>query len=256
MSVYVVVAREHDEIRVCEAYAGATHALGRAFQIASDFAGPSRTDLWTAAPGEEVSPDCSVRWVFMDTNKHSVVVFYRPTIETSIPSAKDAIATTPPMTIGDVIKQKLSLAASAPIHHIPLPFQPLVLTLPTPAPKPPYDFLDRSLPAGWKYDGKPALMSDLLDNPDLVQDPLNLSDAQKWALVTARVAKSPGWRGIPKGSPIAWFHRDSLRQLKDKSGIGALLRDGEIESLSALRADVIVGNINQTSSAHTIVIND
>lgn len=225
MSVYVVVAREHDDIRVCEAYAGATHALGRAFQLASDFAGPARTDLWTAAPNEEPSPDCSVRWVFMDTNKHSVVVFYRPTIETSIPSAKDAINLVPP-TVPPIHQPSSTGFAGMPGATVVRPV---------------YDFLDRNLPAGWRHDGKPALMSDLIDNPLDVQDPSNLSDPQKWALVTARVAKSPGWKGIPKGSPIAWFHRDTLRQLKDKSGIGELLRDGEIEALHALREDLVAG---------------
>lgn len=227
MSVYVVVAREHDDIRVCEAYAGATHALGRAFQIASDFAGPGRTDLWTAAPEEEKSPDCSVRWEFMDTNKHSVVVFYRPQIETSIPSAKDAISMAPPATPG--FNQASSIGFAGMVGAAVV--------------RPVYDFLDRALPAGWTLDGKPALMSDLVDNPLDIQDPNNLTDAQKWALVTARVSKSPGWKGIPKGSPIAWFHRDALRQLKDKSGIGALLRDGEIEALHALREDLVAGTV-------------
>lgn len=224
MSVYVVVAREHDEIRVCEAYAGAAHALGRAFQIASDFAGPGRTDLWTVAPEEEKSPDCSVRWEFMDTNKHSVVVFYRPQIEASIPSAKDAIASTPP------------------IVHQPSIIGFAGMSAPTTS-RPAYDFLDRALPAGWTLAGKPALMGDMIDNPLDVQDPSSLTEAQKWALVTARVSKSPGWKGIPKGSPIAWFYRDTLRQLKDKSGIGELLRDGEIEALHALREDLVAGTV-------------
>lgn len=227
MSVYVVVAvdKEIDEIQVCEAYAGAESALGRAFQLSSDFAGVGRMDLWDASPNEVQSPDCSVRWTFMDTNRHSVVVFFRPTIETSIPSAKDAISIVPPLT--------------PPIHQpSSTGFAGMQVAAVV---RPVYDFLDRSLPAGWKVDGKPALMSDLIDNPLDVQDPLYLTDAQKWALVTARVAKSPGWKGIPKGSPIAWFHRDTLRQLKDKSGIGELLRDGEIESLHALRDDLVTG---------------
>jgi hypothetical protein len=223
MSVYVVVAREHDDICVCEAYAGACQALGRAFQIASDFAGPGRTDLWTAAPEEEKSPNCSVRWEFMDTNKHSVVVFYRPQIETSIPSAKDSISMVAPQ------------APPPPIHQPLPPFQPSF------GPPSSYDFLEPSLPVGWWLDGKPALMEHLLNAPDQIRDPDTLTDAQKWALVTARVIKSPNWKGVPKGSPIPWYHPAALQQLKNKTGIGTLLRDGEIESIRALREDLIAG---------------
>ena len=225
MSVYIVVAREDDTIPVCEAYAGASAALGRAFQLASTFAGPGRPDLWDSSPQEKQYPDCSVMWLFMDTNKHTVQVIYRPRIEASVPSSKDVASVVPPTT--PPIHQTSQTSFSG-----------------TSSPRPSYDFRDRTLPVGWKQNGQPALMGDLLDNPYDIQDPLNLTDAQKWAIVTTRVRMSLGWKGIPKGSPIAWFHRDALVQLQSKSGIGELLRDGEIESLHHLREDLVSGVIS------------
>lgn len=257
MSVYIVVSTKESEIEHCEAYAGANAAMGRAVQLAFDKAGKGHNDLVDTSPKEELLTDCSTRWVFMSTNKQSVQVIFRK-IEVALPAQNSSASAMPPvpivsatplpfgmvaiavpadpMTIGELIKQKLSQIQSPPIHVAGL-------NPPPPAARPPYDFQDRSLPVGWKSDGRPAVMGDLLDNPLDVQDPSNLTDAQKWALVTARVSKSPGWKGIPKGSPIAWFSRDALTQLKSKSAIGELLRDGEIESLHHLRDDLVAGTV-------------
>lgn len=258
MSVYIVVSTKESEIEYCEAYAGANAAMGRAAQLAFDKAGKGHADLVDTSPKEELLTDCSTRWVFMNTNRQSVQVIFRK-IEVALPAHNNSAvppspivpvtplpfgmvvvqqppADPPRMSIGDLIKQKLGMLPAAdptpPIHVAPLPTA-----------RPPYDFRDRSLPVGWKFDGKPALMGDLLDSPLDVLDPSNLTDAQKWAVVTARVSKSPGWKGMPKGSPIAWFSRDALVQIKSKSAIGELLRDGEIESLHHLRDDLVAGTV-------------
>lgn len=247
MSVYIVVSTKESEIEFCEAYAGANAAMGRAAQLAFDKAGRGHADLVDTSPKEELLSDCSTRWMFMNTNKQSVQVIFRK-IEVALP-AHNANAT-PPAPIPSVSPLLFGMVAIAPpapkIVDDPwvdrgfgaLPPPPPPIHVPTA-----YDFRDRSLPVGWKQDGTPALMGDLLDSPYDVQDPANLTDAQKWALVTVRVSKSPGWKGIPKGSPIAWFSRDALVQIKNKSAIGELLRDGEIESLHHLRDDLLAGTV-------------
>ncbi len=207
--VYMVVATKDSEVEVCEAYAGVQSALGRGFQLASDKAGPGRTDLFIASPKEETLLDGTIRWVFMDTNKQSVAVFYRE-IATSLLSQKD------PMNVLSGFTQTVA-----------------------PPPPPAYDIEDRSLPVGWFYDGKPALMADMQDRPWDVKDPLNdLTDNQKWALTIARVKKSPGYRQIPKG--YSGFTADqafALKELEGKTQTGQQIRDAEIEMLQVLRAN-------------------
>lgn len=247
MSVYIVVSTKESEIEYCEAYAGANAAMGRAAQLAFDKAGKGHADLVDTSPKEELLTDCSTRWVFMNTNKQTVEVVFRK-IETALPAHNTSAVPPSPMP---AIPQPFGMVAIAMPGDSPwvdrgfgaLPPPPSPIHDPTPPARPAYDFQDRSLPVGWKLDGRPALMSDLLDDPADVQDPLNLTDAQKWAVVMARVSKSPGWKGVPKGSPIAWFSRDALTQLKSKSSIGELLRDGEIESLHHLRDDLMAGTV-------------
>lgn len=119
-----------------------------------------------------------------------------------------------------------SKEADSPIH---LP--------PTPAPAP-YDFMDATLPVGWFQNGKPALMSDLLNNPFDIKDPLwDLTEAQKWALIEVRVRRSPSFH-----SPIGTLdHARALTQLQGKTPHGEMLVQEEIEALHALREDLMAG---------------
>lgn len=209
MSVYIVVGTEDSDVKFCEAYAGVQSALGRAIQISSDFAGRGRIDLIDTSPKEEHLLDGSIRWTFMNTNVHSVVVILRH-IATALPSSKD-----PSSVMGCATKDV------------------------APPPPPPYDMEDATLPAGWFYTGKPALMSDMKANPFDIKDPLlDLTDNEKWALVIARVKKSPGYRQIPKG--YSGFTADqafALKELEGHTQTGQQIRDAEIETLQILRAN-------------------
>lgn len=112
----------------------------------------------------------------------------------------------------------------APIHLPPTPT--------------PYDFMDPTLPVGWLQNGKPALMSDLLNNPFDVKDPLwDLTEAQKWALIEVRVRRSPSFH-----SPIGTLdHARALTALQGKTPHGEMLVQEEIEALHALREDLMAG---------------
>jgi hypothetical protein len=225
MSVYIVVATKESDIENCEAYAGAQVALGRAFQLASNKSGHGRTDLFISSPNEENMSDGSVRWVFMNTNKQSVAVYYC-NIESALMSSKDAGSFLPAVS--------MSAPADPPIH------QPSRLGY-ADSPKiiEPYNFLDPSLPAGWKLDGTSALMSDLLSTPQNIVDPLTLTEAQKWALVTVRVRKSPGYKGRFQGN--LYLQDAVLIVLEAKSMAGENIRDDELQSLASLREDLLYG---------------
>lgn len=229
--IYAVVATKDSDIETCEVFSGVQLALGRAFQLASNKAGLGRTDLFDAAPAEETLPDGTLRWVFMDTNRQSVVVFYRP-IADSLLSQKDpnsVVLNIPPVRIGMGIVNPRDVAVTV-----------------TNSPGIIIDFLDPRLPVGWKFDGTPAFMSDMEERPSEVKDPLNdLTDAQKWALVTARIRKNHNWFGTPKGhSGTAVYRHQAIKEVLDKTALGQSLRDFEMENLHALREDLVCTTID------------
>jgi hypothetical protein len=386
--VFVVVATRDSEVEVCEAFSGLA-ALGRAFQLASDKSGRGRTDLFNHSPNEEVLPDGSTRWVFMDTNKQSVVVFYRQ-VEEALLDSKDprnvigGLSTSKDISKDMVPSGSVSLQAFSskkpieddfplvypprgtlhiddgyhmlwddsnkqwqpgtvtpaqrPIHDLPPSINPRddfewidaieyikdglpygaggnlakaildmdlspedwgrlvvdITKLPTelvissffnaflqmisdhdqnlldlaketgwyanfdfqydnilrwmeefkPLP-PPFDFLDRTLPAGWDINNKPIAMGALLDNPGFVKDHLlDLSDAEKWALVTARIRKSPHFAVTPKGySGYIPSRNDALKAVEDRSDLGTKVRDADLEKLHELRKELMAGTL-------------
>lgn len=227
---YIVVATTDTEIVACEAFAGVQSALGRAFQLASEKANRNIHHINTT-PSEETLPDGSLRWVFMDTNRQSVIVFFRK-IEEALLSAKDPMSVIGGLSnVKDVPKSLVPSGTWAQITQPP----------PAPPPVPVYNFTDHSLPVGWHLNGKPALMEDMAKNPFDIKDPLwDLTEDQKWALVEARVRKSPGFRGIPKGySGYSPDQTTCSLELRDRTLFGTQIRDGEIEALHAAREDMM-----------------
>jgi hypothetical protein len=207
--VYIVVATKDADVETCESFAGATQALGRAFQLSSDKSGVGRTDLFNPSPKEEVMTDGSTRWVFMNTNKQSVVVTYRK-VESSLLSQKDPMSVLPPLTV----------APSAWVQPITTPsFSDKYL--------PVYSVGNPVLPAGWSKAGTPVLMREVLDGRSDLIDPFTLSEAQKWALITARIRKCPNYNN----QYSRLDSRDILLELKKKSFLGLSIRDIEIEEL-------------------------
>ena len=259
--VFVVVVTRDSEVEVCEAFSGLA-ALGRAFQLASDKSGRGRTDLFNHSPSEETLPDGSRRWVFMETNKQSVVVHYREVVDALLDSRDPNNVIGGLSNVKDVPKDVVPTGASkmsvptipargtlhgAPIHD---PHHSISLKdgyqwiydykyfKPTP---PPFDFMDRSLPAGWNVDEKPILMGQFLDDPDNAKDPLfELTEEQKWALVKARIRKSPHFAvdlsGMVPSRDIA------LKAVEDRTDFGMKVRNADIKRLHDLLCDLIDGS--------------
>lgn len=347
--VFVVVATRESEVEVCETFSGLA-SLGRAFQLASDKSGRGRIDLFNASPAEETLADGSKRWVFMDTNKQSVVVFYREVVDTLMDSrdpnnlavglstTKDVPKDVVPTGYGDTHLLKKSLPPRGTLSHINdglqkaldnairaslyitdgLPYgaggnlakaildkglareewDNLVIDIQgipsgmlisaffnsflqmiadhdqgylesvkgalwltdfafqsenierwmedfEPLP-PPFDFMDRTLPAGWNLDDKAILLGQFLDDPDNVKDPLfELSEDQKWALVTARIRKSPNFAMIPEGlSGYIPSRIDSLKAVEDRTDLGMKIRNADIKKLHTLLSELLDTHYN------------
>lgn len=357
--VYVVVATRDSEVEVCETFSGVQSALGRAFQLASDKSGRGRTDLFNHSPSEETLTDGAICWVFMETNKQSVMVFYRKIEDALLDSrdpnnlvgglssvknvSKDVVpsghvsGSKPMAAFTDSTPTVPARGAihGAPIHDPPhsinpridfkwidatqhikdgLPYgaggnlakaildmdlssedwEKLVIDitkLPTElvissffnaflqmisdhdqslldlaketgwyanfdfqysnilrwmeefkALPPPFDFMDRTLPAGWSIYDKPIMMGNLLDEPDLTKDPLfELSEEQKWALVKARIRKSPHFAIDLAGMVPA---RDvALKAVEDRTDFGRKVRDADIKRLHELLSELIDGSL-------------
>jgi hypothetical protein len=65
-----------------------------------------------------------------------------------------------------------------------------------PACTPKYDPYDDELPGGWNYDGQPITMKQVREAPDNVKFSYQLTEAQRWALVKARIIKSPNYHVV------------------------------------------------------------
>ncbi len=237
--VYIVIATKDSDIETCEAFDGIEKALGRAFQLSSDKSGSGRPDLFNPSPKEELLEDGSLRWTFMNTNKQSVIVNYRK-IDQALRSTKDIMnfagfgvvgATGPTGPCGSIVGHfnvgVTGISAPVNLEHnmgggsaFPLKDSSLKNV-------PLYNFTDSSLPAGWKVDGSPAFMSDMIYDACNVVDPLYFTEKQKWALVTARVRKSPKFNN----GYSRLEQPDILIELKKKSDLGKAIRDMEISTL-------------------------
>lgn len=244
-SVYVVLAvNDKAEVEACETYAGVQTALGRAWHLAVAKSGSN--PIWAnPSPQEEKLEDGSIRWVLLETSRHFVAVFYKP-IETALTSKKDLVNVVrtmswqtkdgykPPQfmngsisftdgypTIGDLIRSKLGgTPAPTPIQRV-LPLD---------------DPYEKSLPAGWNGDGKPITIEESLADPLNTLHSNELSEAQKWALVTARVNKRPGLKlgGFAKELKT---QATALQDLKDKNADGLAIREHDLYLLDKLLND-------------------
>lgn len=207
MGVYVVVSTTSSaDVEVCEAYAGAEAALGRAWSLATTKA--SSKDWAASNPPEEHLTDGSIRWTFLDTSRNFVAVYYRP-IETALLSKKDPISVAGDMGT-TTVKKGVIFATLNPgaAGGIGIPASGSV------AP-PPNEKLNPDLPGGWDLSGKPVLMRVLIDRPEDVEAFTNLKDVQRNALVTARISKNPGW--VMFWDNHIWTQSEALTELKSKS---------------------------------------
>lgn len=229
-AVYVVIVTNMlSEVEVCETYAGAHAALGRAFHLAS--ARAANPNFVNASPEEEKLEDGTVRWAFLDTNKAFVGVFFKH-IEAGLNSRNtrsDAVQAVPVQS--DTCDCGHDHFADESEEDEPVPtlseLNQMVSSL---------DFED--LPAGWFYDGKPARMKDLKANPGLIKDPAyDLSDDEKTALIVARISKRCKIYKMVDG--FSEVMGRAIDAVKEKSPLGLHIRDTEINFLHDYREEIL-----------------
>lgn len=209
MAVYIVVASNSSaEIEVCEAYAGSQTAMGRGWHLA--MAKSIKDPTWVvASPPEEFFADGSSRWVFLNTSKNFVAVYYRPTIETALLSKKDPISIDRDAPVSSPTPITFSQAA----HHPSSAQLPACMSRPTAPPT--NDKLNLEFPGGWSKDGKPILFRDIIDTPDEVKPFDELNQSQKKALVLARINKNPGWVMFVNNQIVN--QQEALAELKNQN---------------------------------------
>lgn len=201
--VYVVIATTDSEVEVCETYIGIHSALGRAFQLASDKSGRGRTDLFCASPEEEVNPDGSINWCFMSTNKQSVTVHFRK-VEEALTSSKCVIHT---------------------------PVQPVMITN------------QDDLPFSWKKNAGGCVLWEAKLDPSVAINPRDLTDKQKWALVTARFKKDSMATWVQPGTNGVYAQSFIIGELLSKSYLAASIVEDEIGKLANQYDHLLLGPI-------------
>lgn len=89
-----------------------------------------------------------------------------------------------------------------------------------------------ALPAGWDYNNKPITMEYLLKFPYDVKPYSTLTEAQKWALSKARIAKRPHYTFVPNNVGKV-YQLSALKEINNKSYLGELISSNEINVLEA-----------------------
>lgn len=181
--IYIVIENSDNAAPdVCEVYSDKQQALGRASALAH-FAAVHHSS-WDISPKEKVDVQGNQYWVFLNNsgfNRHYVAVYYKK-VEDKVTSKSFTIPTSP-------------------------------------LPPPKDDPMDPTLPAGWTYNGKPITMADLLEDPYNIKPTYDLSESQRYALVTSRIKKRPQFfLSIP--SIFRGDQKAVLHELETKTNIG------------------------------------
>jgi hypothetical protein len=106
---------------------------------------------------------------------------------------------------------------------------------------------NRDNPGGWDYYDEPITFATLIDDPYEVKPISDLTEAKKWALVIARIRKRLNFSMLVPG--LGTFVRSfALRELENKSHIGLIIRNLELDWLDQYRKD----NIKYLSSINNL----
>lgn len=163
--IYVVLSVDNSELEVCEIYNDPQIATYHALKLAKNKCiNKVNFDWVNASPGAERLEDGTVRWTFLETSKHLVVLLLKSVLN-AIP------------TLSDVKNSVLNT--------------PKVTPVPTPVSTPKDDPYEKSLPGGFTYEGKPVNMGYVMDHPDEIVPPFEMMKTQQVALVIARFRKLP-----------------------------------------------------------------
>lgn len=217
-ATYVVVAIKNGaELEICEAYAGANAALGRAFSL-SQLRSFMNKEKLIPVPDEVKSNDGTIRWVFINSDKTYVAVHFQNIL--IYPNAFE------PLKNSDH-PDPVSVVSVTPITLNQAVMDPVVTW------DDPYNF---DLPGGWYIGGKPANMQDLWEEPHKIKSVYDLSKVQKWALAKARISKRPNYHLDIPGLGI-FDQTRALHHINACDTFGEEVMEDELAWLEEVRND-------------------
>lgn len=225
--VYVVVASNNcGEVEVCEVFAGQQSATSCVQEISGS--------MFNHYPAVEVMGDNSIRWTYVKTPERTVSIYWKA-IKISHVSQEDVahivdqivgVKDTLTVRFSKVIDEDGSVKASALVEDSK---QSAINT----------EFLkSEQMPGGFDWFDKPVFSVTLFEDPENIKPTSELSDAQKWGLVTARVKKQPNFSLL---IPFVgtFIQSSALEELKKKSVIGDQIVKMECDFLDSIRDEEI-----------------
>lgn len=217
-AVYIVVTVDNANLTLCEVYAGAQSALGRAYALAHYSSIMDYNYIVDAAPLEQKMSDGSIKWVFLNSNNKYIAVHYKDILISS-KSRRDPL---------EDLQTTLAAVSDNSKDFLPPVVDPIVT----------YDDpYEDTLPGGWwAWNNKPATMKDLWEKPADLKSVFELTSLQKWALTKARISKRPNYHLDIPGLGI-FDQARALFHLSEKTVEGEELMEDELEWLEDLRND-------------------
>jgi hypothetical protein len=213
--VYVVVSTRDGEVEVCETYAGQQSAVSCVREISGD--------TFNHYPVVEVDSDNSIQWKYVNNPHHTVSIYWKPIrVDHISKSDVDNLLGHMFSAINDDGSIKASALISVPV---------VVANDTDELAKFTNEEFARSetMPGGFDWNDKPVFSVQLFEDPESVKPTEDLTQDQRWALVTARYKKM-----------FQGFERDVvLLELKNKTALGQHSVDRECELLDRLRGEQI-----------------
>ena len=220
-AVYIVLCIHDGNIEICETYPGFQKASERAIEIAQPLVDED-SELFEL---DRIPKEINCCWTFFQSYEYNVSVLFRK-IYTD--------------------KKDLNYQNSTGIYFSSWQYSAVLdNTSPVPIIKPMDYPMQDDLPGGFSLDDKPIIMSELINDPHNVKKSIDLTDNQKWAIVTARIRKRPYFRVNVGVYGVGYAYQDdALKHLKDKTMAGLIIRDYELKFLD----EIIDQEINKNKS--------
>jgi hypothetical protein len=222
--VFILIVANKTDIECCEAFDNQKLAADTALSIAK-IKCKDHLDWINEKPVKESIVD-GFKWNFLNTSHRTIMVFSRtitPTMVVDKPVASTPFAFVDGYHSPSPIRLLFdNVLGDTFLKHFAQQSPVVDIVKDDPA--------DRNLPAGWDYNNKPILMSDLIDNPSNVKPYSELSENQLKALVIARIKKRPHYSLLMPGYGT-FIQSSALIELEHKSIISDFIIDEEIDWL-------------------------
>lgn len=231
-------------------------ALNAAWKLGSSLTNDDRHNfISNPDPVNNGSGDEQI-WVFVDSDEAYVAVEYRLVIENN-----DQITLDDPFNLDPSKLEELKQFVESLTHNsfdqligqvTSLLLNDSIINLPDPVVLPPAvqddPFADH-LPGGFTYDNKPLTIGNLKGDPYCSQSSYSLSEAQKTALVVARIRKMPNYYYKDIVSENNRLQSSALEEIKNKTPLGEDIVRYEIAVLENFVVDLQTDEESSSSSS-------